>query len=148
MSATSRWPDRANSSATRNRCDPACPEPNSRIPAAAPREAVELVVVLAGLQRDVIAEPFRLLMRVGMTPDPDKQRGVIHVRSPLLVEPDPLGEPQRDQALPQHVLHRLPEAEIHAERKRGDELRQPDVRTIGPHGHSEPETIRPAPRQR
>ena len=82
-----------------------------------------------------------------MTPDVDEQRGVVDVRSPLLVEPDPLGQPQRDQALPQHVLHRLPEAEIHAERQRGDELRQPDVRTIGPLGHSA-ETIRPAPRRR
>ena len=74
-------------------------------------------------------------MRVGMTSDADEQRRVVHVRSPLLIEPDPLGEPQRDQALAQHVLHRLPKAEIHAERQRGDELGQPDVRAIGPPGH-------------
>ena len=100
-------------------------------PRGRPAETVELVVVLAGLQRDVIAEPFRLLMRVGVTPNADEQRGVIHVRSPLLVNPDPLGEPQRDQALAQHVLHRLAKPEIDAERQRGDELRQPEVRTIG-----------------
>jgi hypothetical protein len=33
------------------------------------------------------------------------------------------------------VLHRLPKAEIHAERQRGDKLRQPEVRTIDPDGH-------------
>jgi hypothetical protein len=33
------------------------------------------------------------------------------------------------------VLHRLPETEIHPERKCGHELGQPEVRTIGPLGH-------------
>jgi hypothetical protein len=70
-----------------------------------------------------------------MASDADEQRGVIHIRSPLLLEPDPLGESQRYQALPQHVLHRLPKAEIDTERQRRDELRQPDVRTIDPLGH-------------
>ena len=37
MSATSRWPESANSSATRNRCDPAWPDPSRRIPADAAR---------------------------------------------------------------------------------------------------------------
>ena len=110
--------------------------------------APELVIVLSGLQRDVVAEPLRLLVRVGMTPDVDKQRGVVHIRSSLLVEPDPLGKPQSDQTLPQHVLHRLPKAEIDAERERGDELRQADVPTIGPVIHtptlSGPPSIRPS----
>ena len=39
----------------------------------------------------------------------------------------PLGETQRDEALPQHVLHRLTEAEIDPERQRGDELGQPNA---------------------
>ena len=93
--------------------------------------APELMVVLAGLQRDVVAEPLRLLMSIGMTPDVDQQRRVVDIGSSLLVEPDPLSEPQRDQALAQHVLHRLPKTEINAERQRGDELRQPEVRAIG-----------------
>ena len=101
------------------------------------------MVVLAGLKRDVVAEPFRLLMRVGVTPNADKQRGVIHIRSTLLVKRDSLGEAQGDQALAQHVLHRLPEAEIHAERERRDELRQPDVRAIGPLIHSSPRLSAP-----
>ena len=37
MSATSRWPERANSSPTRNRCSGALPAPSRRIPAAAAR---------------------------------------------------------------------------------------------------------------
>jgi hypothetical protein len=31
-----------------------------------------------------------------------------------------VGQPQRDQALAQHVLHRLPEPQIDAERQRRD----------------------------
>jgi hypothetical protein len=50
--------------------------------------------------------------------------------------------------LAQHVLHRLPKAEIHAKGQRGNELRQPDVRAISPRSHSEPETRRPDPRRR
>jgi hypothetical protein len=104
-------------------------------PGSGRAEAAELVIVLTGFQRDVVAEPLRLLMGVGMAPDADEQRRVVHVRAPLLIEPDLLGEPQRDQALPQHVLHRLPESKVHPERQRGDELSQPDVRTIGPFSH-------------
>ena len=70
-----------------------------------------------------------------MTADVDEQGGVVDDRPPLLVEPDPLGQPQRDQALAQHVLHRLPEAEVDAERQRRDELRQADVRAISLAGH-------------
>jgi hypothetical protein len=50
--------------------------------------------------------------------------------------------------LAQRVFHRLPKAEIHSERQRGNELRQPDVRTISPRSHSAPETSRPDPRRR
>jgi hypothetical protein len=92
--------------------------------------AAQLVAVLDGLQRDVVAEPLRLLVRVGMAPDVDEQGRVVDDRPLGLVEPDPLREPQRDEALAQHVLHRLPEAEVDAERERGDELRQPNMRTI------------------
>jgi hypothetical protein len=114
---------------------PCVPGPQSSQSRGRLAQAVGLVVVLVGLQPDVVAEPLRLLMSVGMAPDADQQRGVIHIRSTLVVEPDPLGQSQRDQALPQDVFHRLPEAEIYSERRRGDEFRQPDVRTIGPLGH-------------
>src|SRR5207253_5545113 len=89
-----------------------------------PAQAPELVVVLARLQGDVVSEPFRLLVRIGMTADVDQQCRVVDDRPSMLVEPDPLGQPQRNQALTLYVLHRLSEAEVDAERKRGDELRQ------------------------
>ena len=87
--------------------------------------APELVVVLPGLQRDVVAEPLRLLVRIGVAADVDQQRRVVDVGALLVAEADPLRKAQRDQALPQDVLHRLPEAQIDAERERGDELGQP-----------------------
>ncbi len=45
----------------------------------------------------------------------------------LLVQPDVLGQPQRDPARAQHVLHRLPQAEVDRQRERGDEVREPDL---------------------
>ena len=94
-------------------------------------QAPGLVVVLDRLQGDVVAEPLGLLVGVGMAADVDEQGGVVDDRPLLLVEPDPLGQPQRDQALAQHVLHRLPETEVDAERERGHQLRQPNLRAIG-----------------
>ena len=37
------------------------------------------------------------------------------------------GQPQGDQALPQHVLHRLPEPEVHAQGQRRDQLSEADL---------------------
>jgi hypothetical protein len=85
------------------------------------------VIVLGRFQREVIAEPFGLLVRVGMAADIDEQGRVIHGRPLLRVEPDPLGQPQGDQALAQDVLHRLPETEVDPERQRRHQLRQSDV---------------------
>ena len=65
-----------------------------------------------------------------MTADVDQESGVVDDRARLLVESDPLSQPERDQALAQHVLHRLPEAEVDPERQRADELSQPHVRTV------------------
>ena len=53
-------------------------------------------------------------MGVGMAADVHQQRGVVDGGAVLLIEPGELGQPERDQALPQHVLHRLAEAQIHA----------------------------------
>ena len=95
-----------------------------------PPQAPGLVVVLARLEGDVVPEPLRLLVCVRVAGDVDEQRRVVDDRPLLLVETEPLAEPQCDQALPQHVLHRLPEAEVDAERERGDELRQANLRAI------------------
>ena len=106
-------------------------------PQAADRhaEAAQFVVVLDRLGRDVVREPLGLFVCVGVTTDVDQQRRVVDDRALVLVEPHPLGEPQRDQALPQHVLHRLAEAEVDAERQRGNELGQADVGAVGLNGH-------------
>src|SRR5262249_11982396 len=90
--------------------------------------APKVPVELGRLERNVVAEPLRLLVRVGVTADADQQRGVVDGRALLLVEPDAVGEPQRDHALSQDVLHRLSEAEIDAERQRRNQLREPDLR--------------------
>src|SRR5262249_22031142 len=37
------------------------------------------------------------------------------------------GKPQRNQALAQHMFHRLPETEVDAQRQRRDHLSQPDA---------------------
>ncbi len=116
--------------------------------AAARAQASKLVVVLAGLERDVVAEPLRLLVRVGVAADVHQESRVVDDRALLVVESDPLREPQRDHALTQHVLHRLPEAEVDAERKRSDELGQPHGRGPPRFALRHARTLRPAPLQR
>ena len=74
-------------------------------------------------------------MRVGVTTDADKQGRVIHVGAAMLVEPGPLRESQRDQALAQNMLHRLPKSKIHAEREGRHELSQPEMRAVAPVSH-------------
>ena len=93
-------------------------------------EASGLVVVLDGLDGDVVAEPLRLLVGVRVTADVDQQRRVVDVGTRLVVEPDSLREPQRDQTLTEDVLHRLPEPEIDPERERRDQLGQADARPV------------------
>src|SRR5437016_2930949 len=51
--------------------------------------AAELVVVLRGLEGDVVTEPLRLLVGVGVAADVDEQRGVVDDRSLRLVKADP-----------------------------------------------------------
>ena len=129
--SSSRNPDSANSSAD--------PEPVQRRVAPAhlaqgrgdPGDAPGLVLVLVRLQIDVVAEPLRLLMSIGMTAHVDQQRRVVNDRPRAVVQPGPLCQAQRDHALAQHVFHRLPEAEIDAERQGRHELGQPYRRTGG-----------------
>ena len=82
---------------------------------------------LRRLHGDVVAEPLGLLVRIRVTTDVDQQRRVVDVRARVLVEPELLGQAQRDQALPQHVLHRLPEPEIDPERQRSHQLRETNL---------------------
>ena len=69
--------------------------------------------------------------RLDMTAHVDEQRRVVDGRPRLLVEADPLGQPQRDEALPQHVLHRLAKAEVHAQRQCWDDFGQAKLRRRG-----------------
>ena len=103
-----------------------------RKPARHHSEAARLVVVLDRLRGNVVAEPLRLLVGVGMAADVDQQRRVVNVCALLLVEVEPLGEAQRDQALPQDVLHRLAEAEVDPQRQSCHELGEPRF----PHGRT------------
>ena len=96
----------------------------------------QLVVVLHGFQRDVVSEPFRLLVSVRMAAHVDEQGGVVDDGAGLVVHPEAFGQAQRNQALAQDVLHRLSEAEIDPERERCDELRQPDVWPITGRAHA------------
>jgi len=66
-------------------------------------------------------------MGVGMAADVDQKRGVVDGRPLLRVEPEPLGDPEGDQALPKHMLHRLAEPEIDTQRQRCDQLSQADA---------------------
>jgi hypothetical protein len=62
-----------------------------------------------------------------------------------LIEGEELAHPQRDESLPQDVLHRLPEPEVCAERDRGNKLGQADSRRGGSaHGSSLEQRIRQA----
>jgi hypothetical protein len=99
-------------------------------------DAAWLVLVSARLERDVVAEPLGLLVRVGMTPDIDEQGRVVDDRALVLAQADALAEAQRDEGLAQHVLHRLAEAEVDAERQGRDELRQADVGAVGLGSHA------------
>src|SRR5262245_53899051 len=104
-----------------------------------PRErrahASELVVVLPGLHRDVITEPLRLLMGVCMASNVNQKSGVVDGRPLLGAESELLRDPQGDQTLPQHVLHRLAEAEIDTQRKGSDELSKADTWRSFAHMH-------------
>ncbi|HEV7187270.1 MAG TPA: hypothetical protein VGN28_05195 [Blastococcus sp.] len=77
--------------------------------------AAHVVVVLPGLAGDVVPEPLGLLVRVGVTPDVDEERGVVSARPLDLVQAQNVGNTQRDHTLAQHMLHRLPEAEVDAQ---------------------------------
>jgi hypothetical protein len=78
-----------------------------------------------GLQRQVVAEPAGLLVGVHVAAHPGQQRRVEDHLAVGRVQAHRLGQPQRDQALPQHVLHRLAHAQVGAQRQHGKQLGQP-----------------------
>ena len=98
-------------------------------------EAHRLVEVLGGSEPDVISKPLRLLVRVGVTTDVHQQCGVVDRAAVVLAEPGLLAEAERDDALSEHVFHRLSEAEVDAEGEGGDELGEPNRRAVAPLHH-------------
>ena len=76
----SRCPESANSSPIRNRCSGGFPRAEPAQRGHRCRQAARLVVVLVRLQRDVVAEPLRLLVGVGVAADVDQQRRVVDDR--------------------------------------------------------------------
>ena len=89
------------------------------------REPGQVDFVAVGAEGDVVAEPGRDLVAVGDAADPGEQRDVVERRAFGLGEADPVAEPGGDAPRAQHVLHRLAQTEVGAERERGDELGQP-----------------------
>ena len=79
------------------------------------------------LHRLVVTEPFRLLVGVDVARHPRQHRGVVDDLALRRREPDALGQPQRHEALPQHVLHRMTHAQIGAQRQRRQQLGEPDT---------------------
>ena len=88
---------------------------------------MQAVLVLVGLQPDVVPEPLGLLVRVGVAADVGQQRRVVDRDPRLLLDADVLREAQCDQALAEYVLHRLVEPEVDAQREGGHDLRQTDL---------------------
>src|SRR4051794_3295750 len=87
-------------------------------------------------ERDVVPEQLSELLRVGVAADPGEEAAVVGRLTVVRIGADQVGEPHRDQAGAQHVLHGLAETEVDGERERGDQLgapRPPDGGTRRPH---------------
>ena len=79
-------PRRANSSPIRKRCSGGLPGAEEPQPGDAARTLRSSWSYLRRLQRDVVAEPLRLLVGVGVAADVDQQRRVVDGDALLLVE--------------------------------------------------------------
>jgi hypothetical protein len=78
------------------------------------------------LEDGIVAEPLSLLVGVHVAAHPGQQAGVVDHGPVRVTESGVAGEPQRDQALPEHVLHRLAHPQVCRQRKRREQLGQPD----------------------
>ena len=79
------------------------------------------------LEGDVVAEPLGLLVGVDVTPHPRQQPAVVDDTPLGLVQAQPFGESQGDQALPDDVLHGLSQPQVGAQRQRCDQFGQAHV---------------------
>ena len=78
-------------------------------------------------ERQIVAEPLGLLVGVDVASDPREERGVEDRGARRFVQADALGQAHRDQALPEDVLHGLPQPEVGPQRQDGEELRAAHV---------------------
>ena len=90
-----------------------------------PAHAAELVVVLAGLERDVVAEPLRLLVGVGVAADVDEQRGVVDDRRCSSSSPMRSASRSAIRHWRRTCSIGCPKPEVDAERQRRHEFGQP-----------------------
>ncbi len=93
-----------------------------------PRPAEVIAIVGVPLQRQVVAEPLRLLIRIRMTANPREQTRVVQRPAFAIVEPEPVRKTQRQKTRADHVLHRLPQPEIRPKRQQRDHLRETNLR--------------------
>jgi hypothetical protein len=98
------------------------------------------------LEHRVVAEPFRLLVGIDVTAHPGQQGRVVHDLPVGLIQAQPLGQPQRNQALAQHVLHRLAHPEISRQRQHAEQFGQADIRAGGGRCHNDEYKRRPSAR--
>ena len=82
------------------------------------------------LYDQVVAEPLCLLVGVDVAADVRQERGVVEHRPLLLIELEPVTEPQGNEALSKHVLHRLAEPEVGTERQDRHELGEPHAAPV------------------
>jgi hypothetical protein len=81
------------------------------------RGRAEIDTPEVSLERQVVAEPLRLLIGIHVAAHPGEQGCVIHDHTVGLIQAQALGEPQRNQALAQHMLHRLAHAQVGRQRQ-------------------------------
>ena len=96
------------------------------------REPDEIHVVPIPPEDDVVAEPVRQLRRFCDATDHRERDDVVQGLLGVRLEPDPLGDAPGDEPRPEHVFHRLAEAEIGCEGEGGHQLGQPDARVLAP----------------
>jgi hypothetical protein len=84
-------------------------------------------VVHAGAEGDVVAEQLGQLEGLPGA-DGGEQRHPVGLGVLPLVEAELIGEPERDETGPQHVLHRPAEPQVGGEGERGHQLREPHPR--------------------
>lgn len=94
---------------------------------AEPRQPHELHVVAVAAEGDVVTEPGRDLWGVRDAADPGKDPDVEQVGPFLVGQADSVRQPGSDAPGPQHVLHRLAEAQIRRERERGEQVRKAET---------------------